>query len=267
MVVVTCGPVPAATAPPSGTSGYFTWITPSPPVTCTEDRATSSLVYQSSGRSYSATLFRPTGGGPFPAMLVLHSGNGLTGQEFAYGRWLADHGYVALMPDYFLAVGIGALHPDPVALPWGRIREDLARAVDCLRAMPSVTKSRVGAVGFSLGGYFALALGTRDDVQAVVSYSTGIGPPVPNEPDAYPGLAAKMRASVLLLEGGDEPGAATIRALQASLTAEGKRSDLVSYPGAGHVFNFSGPDFPGYDASATADAQARTLAFLQTALR
>lgn len=235
--VVASSPTAQSTGTPSPTLGApLTWITPSPPLTCTEGPASGSLGYQSGARSYFGYLFRPAGSGPFPAMLVLHSGLGLTDHERAYGRWLADQGYIALAPDYFAPVGATSQTLDK--MPYDIVREDLARAVDCLRSLAYVDRSRVGAVGFSLGGYFALALGTREDVHAVISYSTGNGPYDPNERNPMATLATQMRAPVQLLEGGAEIGAAHVRALQDSLMAAGKSSQIVSYPGVGQIFDF-----------------------------
>lgn len=265
----TSTPYPMPTGAPLG------WITPSPPVTCTEDPASGSLKYQSGVRSYSGNLFRPAGSGPFPAMLVLHSGIGLNEHELVYGRWLADQGYVALATDYFAPVGVTAATVDTKTLQADAVREDLARAVDCLRSLAYVDKTRVGAVGFSLGGYFALTLGTRGDVRAVIAYYAGAcDPPVDLVCLArYPmaTVAAQMRAPVLLLHGQNDTASpfAFIRATQDILIGAGKSSQLVPYVGAGHGFDFGGSSKANqnWDARATADAQARSLTFLQATLR
>jgi carboxymethylenebutenolidase len=232
------------------------------------------LKYQSGARSYSGNLFRPAGSGPFPAMLVLHSSIGLDDHELAYGRWLADQGFVALATDYFTPVGVTPATLDMKTFQPDVVREDLARAIDCLRSLAYVDKTRVGAVGFSLGGYFALTLGTREDVRAVIGYyAVACDPPVDLVCLArYPmaTVAAQMRAPVLLLHGNADSDApfAFIRATQDILMAAGKTSELVPYPGVRHGFDFGNKasNF-NYDAQATADAQARSLAFLKTTLR
>src|SRR5437867_11814092 len=43
-----------------------------------------------------ATLVRPTGQGPFPAVVQLHGCAGLEPQSRRWARWLAERGYVAL---------------------------------------------------------------------------------------------------------------------------------------------------------------------------
>ena len=257
------------------TGAPLTWVTPSPAVTCTEDPASGSLKYQSGARSYSGNLFRPAGSGPFPAMLVLHSSIGLTDHELVYGRWLADQGYVALATDYFAPVGVTPATFDLKTFQADAAREDLARAVDCLRSLAYVDKTRVGAVGFSMGGYFALALGTREDVRAVIAYYPGVCDPPADEAClarySMATVAAQMRAPVLLLHGDADTVVpfALSRATQEILVGAGKSSQLVPYVRVGHGFDFgtSRAGNPNYDARASADAQARSLAFLLAALR
>lgn len=239
-------------------------------MTCTEDAASSKLDYKSGARSYSADLFRPAGSGPFPAMLVLHTSVGLFEHELAYGQWLADQGYVALAPDYFAPVGVTAATLDMKTFEVDAVREDLARAIDCLRSLAYVDKTRVGAVGFSLGGYFALTLGTRADVRAVVAYYPGACD-LPVDITCltrYPmaTVAAQMRAPVLLLHGQADTVApfAFARATQEILQRAGKTSELVPYPGVGHAFDFTNrAASPNYNPPATANAKARVFAFLQ----
>jgi carboxymethylenebutenolidase len=208
-------------------------------------------------------------------MLVLHSSIGLDDHELSYGRWLADHGYVALATDYFAPVGVTAATLDLKTFPAEVAREDLARAIDCLRSLAYVDKTRVGAVGFSMGGYFALALGTREDVRAVIGYYVGVCDAPASDACAtrysMATVATQMRAPVLLLHGNADTVVpfAFIRATQDILMAAGKSSQLVPYPGVRHGFDFgtSRAGNPNYDANSTADAQARSLAFLQTTLR
>ncbi len=261
---------------PMPTGAPLAWIIPSPPVTCTEDAASGSLRYQSGARSFSGYLFRPSGSGPFPAMLVLHSSIGVGEHELAYGRWLTDQGYVALAADYFAPVGVTSATLDMKTFQADVVREDLARAIDCLRSLAYVDKTRVGAVGFSLGGYFALTLGTREDVRAVIGYYVGACDQPVDVACAtrYPiaTVAAQMRAPVLLLHGEADTLSpfAFIRATQDILMRAGKTSQLVPYAGVGHGFDFGSIRAGIYrpnDPPTTADAQARSLAFLRSTMR
>ena len=55
--------------------------------------------------SIDATLVRPAGDGPFPAVVQLHGCAGLEPQSYRWARWLAERGYVSLVVDSFGAAG------------------------------------------------------------------------------------------------------------------------------------------------------------------
>src|ERR1700682_6081422 len=46
-------------------------------------------------------LVKPGGAGPFPALVLLHGCHGVSPQVYAWGRWLADRGYVAFVVDSY----------------------------------------------------------------------------------------------------------------------------------------------------------------------
>ena len=119
-----------------------------------------------------------------------------------------------------------------------------------------------------MGGYFALVLAQRSDVKGVVAYyAPYVGSPIDNTPTRYTfaELAAQIKGPVLMLHGDADAEApiAKARAAQSILATYGKQAELVVYPGVGHGFNRRPPSPYVYDASATADAQARVLAFFK----
>src|SRR6266705_2741864 len=101
-----------------------------------------------------ATVSRPDGPGPFPAVVIMHDCSGLGPRSSgAPGRWakeLVARGYVVVMPDSFSPRG----HPDGVcttpvsqrrtdATPAQRAR-DAHEALAYTRALPGVDGRRVG---------------------------------------------------------------------------------------------------------------------------
>src|SRR5580704_7268540 len=54
-------------------------------------------------------LYRPSGGGPFPAVVLLHTCAGLGPHVHAWARKLQDWGYVALVVDSFTPRGNGVV--------------------------------------------------------------------------------------------------------------------------------------------------------------
>src|SRR5262245_34095727 len=58
------------------------------------------------GQKMEATLFKPAGAGPFPAVIVLHTSSGLRPADLTYASQLADEGYICLVPDFFTPYGL-----------------------------------------------------------------------------------------------------------------------------------------------------------------
>jgi carboxymethylenebutenolidase len=206
-------------------------------------------------------------------MLVLHGGGGLVAHPRDFAAWLATQGYVALAPDYFSPLGVTRQTFDGQTFfvqYTDRAREHQGHGLECLKSLPYVDKQRVGVVGFSLGGYFAVVLAVRDDVKAVVSYYGAThGTPVSARPTKYTwgDVVAQVRAPVLMLHGEADTTApiSQASATHRLLLERGKQAELVTYPGAEHSFDQLRSPF--YDARVTADAQARTLAFLAARLK
>ena len=242
---------------------------------CSADTANNRATYSRGDVATSAALYQPRGIGPFPAVLVLHTRGGLTPQDRDYAAWLASQGYVALAPDYLTPVGL-APSPSPfppIFIPYTNpIRDDLVRGLECLKSLPFVAQGRIGVVGFSLGGYFAVLLAGRPDVKGAVAYYVPYaGRPVNTAPTQYTftDLAAQVRTPLLMLHGDADTEApiGNARTAQTLLATSGKQAELVVYAGAGHGFNRRPPSPYVYDASAAADAQARVVAFLAAQLK
>ncbi|HZN26080.1 MAG TPA: dienelactone hydrolase family protein [Burkholderiales bacterium] len=113
-----------------------------------------------------ATLIRPDGAGPFPAIVIMHDCSGLgprsSGAPARWSKALVQQGYVVLIPDSFTPRGF----PDGVCtIPGSETTSasGYARAADAygalaaLRALPFVDGKRVGVMGNSHGGWTVLA--------------------------------------------------------------------------------------------------------------
>ncbi len=117
----------------------------------------------------SAAIDAPIAAAPrkFPVVMLSHGTGGSAMQMAWLGTVLARHGYIAVAVNH---PGNNALEPytaEGFALWWERAT-DLSDALDALLrdAMfgPHVDVSRIGAAGFSLGGYTVLELaGARSD--------------------------------------------------------------------------------------------------------
>jgi dienelactone hydrolase len=149
--------------------------------------------------------FDDTAAGPRPGVLVFHEGLGLGDFAMTRARMLAELGYVAFAADMFgdrrqaqtmqEAAGlIGDLRNDP-----GRLRARGHAALATLAALPRVDANRMAAIGFCFGGSVVLEL-ARDgaDLKAVVSFHGVLA-------TKMPAVAGKVRASVLVCTGAEDP--------------------------------------------------------------
>ena len=133
--------------------------------------------------------------GPLPGLVVFHSTvdhsirqpAGVEGvPEKAFGLKFARKGYITFSPRNFLwptndkiETGIAmdrfsARHPESKGM--AKMLFDSQLAVDILAAQPGVDRSRLGAVGHSLGAKEVLYLAAFDDrIKATVSSEGGVG--------------------------------------------------------------------------------------------
>lgn len=100
-----------------------------------------------------ATIFRPEGAGPFPAVIVLHDCGGLKQKDTAWAKRLSTWGYVALLPDSFGSRGVGSVCTNALAVGAAERVQDVIGAADYLATLPYVRKDSVGVLGFSHGGW------------------------------------------------------------------------------------------------------------------
>ena len=214
---------------------------------------------------------------PAPAVVI---GNDVVGRSPYYEHLaarFAEAGFVALDPEYFFRQGplpeLTLEHAGPRArhLHMPTTIDDLSHAADWLLAHPAVTGDRVGAVGFCMGGTFALVLtARRADIAAVCFYGfpqgSGQGEhasPVPLE------LVDAMHGPILGFFGEDDAlvGVEPVERFGRALADRGVTFDYTIYPDVGHGFmrhSAFDPEHEWYDAAV--GSWFRTLAFLRTEL-
>jgi dipeptidyl aminopeptidase/acylaminoacyl peptidase len=112
------------------------------------------------GKSVPAFLYRPTGAGPFPAVIDVHGGpTGQSKREFdPFRQYLVSKGYVVLVPNVRGSTGYGKTWTqlDNLDLGGGPLR-DVVACKHWLVQHASVDDARAVVLGGSYGGYMALA--------------------------------------------------------------------------------------------------------------
>jgi len=226
--------------------------------------AETSFVQLGSGDQVAgAFVASPAGRQASPGIVVVHEWWGLNGQIREVAQRLASQGYLAIVPDLYH----GKVADDPMkahelmrGLEEPEAMRTLEAAVAWLRAQPRAAKSRVGVIGFCMGGGLAQNLALADpSVSAAVMFYGG--------PETDPEKLARLKGALQAHFGADDEGIPVKRVdeFRAAFQKAGKSAEIYVYPGAGHAFMHEG--LPSYRPDAARQAWARTLAFLQKHLR
>ena len=218
------------------------------------------------GQKMEATLYRPAGAGPFPGVLVLHTSGGLRPSDHAYAERLAAEGYVCLVPDFFRAYSLNESIRQQTFTTYAQsIYADFVSAIDTLKKTDGAQADRIGAVGFSNGGYWALLLAARGDVRAGVSYYGAVtGAGTDRTLSVLRNAFTSKSSPVLVLHGARD---ATVlpryaEELKAIMTDAKAPYEFQMYESAGHSYERG-----NFDAEAAADSWQRTLRFFDTVLK
>jgi carboxymethylenebutenolidase len=208
-------------------------------------------------------MYLPDGDGPGPGVVVLHGASGIGPNYSGFGANLAQHGFVALVLDYYRETGNAPIGSELKLERWPVWQETLVNAVRYLEHHPRVATGRIGLVGFSRGAFLAVSTAGRlPEVKAVVDfYGGGGGGPAPLEDDV------RDLPPLLILHGEDDDivPVAFAHRLRDATRAAGGEVEFQIYSAVGHVFNL--PSYQSrYNAEIAADAFDRTIVFLRTRL-
>ena len=201
-----------------------------------------------------------------PGVIVIQEWWGLTDHIAGIVDRLAAEGFVALAPDLY---GGKTTHDADEAgqlmseLPMEQAARDLAGAVDFLLADDRVTSSKVGAVGFCMGGGFVLMLATQqgDKIGAAVPFY-GVGPAA--QQSDWSGLTAAVQGHYAEQDGFYPVDQA--RAQEQQIREQSGAPVEFFYYDAGHAFHNDDNTLGTYDEQNAKLAWSRAVAFLKEQL-
>jgi carboxymethylenebutenolidase len=190
---------------------------------------------------------------PWPGVVVLMEGMGITPWLLRVCERLAHEGYAVAAPDLFHR--FGGSNPEAGGTPYRDLSADDARSdiIDVVARLRNTGASTVGITGFCMGGTYAyLAAVTGLDVDATAAfYGSRI---TEHLGDPY--------CPILLFFGGQDEH---ISRDDTALIEKRHPGQVVIYEQAGHGFMRDGSD--SYDEAAATDAWRRMLEFFDTHLR
>lgn len=202
---------------------------------------TGSIEYQDGDVTLRGFLaYDDTKSGRRPGILVMPGGFGLGANAKQRAEMLAGLGYVALAGDPYgngieindlqeVMKSVSALRADPA-----KFRQRAQVALDTLTSLPQVDPRRLAAIGYCLGGTFALELARAGaPLTGVVTFHGGL------ETQRSAGFG-QVKAKILVCTGADDPSvpAAHVNAFADEMTKAGVDWHIISYGGTTHGFTY-----------------------------
>jgi carboxymethylenebutenolidase len=201
-------------------------------------------------------LALPDTPGPHPGVVVIHEAYGLNDNIKDIAGRFADQGYAALAVDLFTGRTRAVCMTRYMA---GMLRgsvnrygvSDLKAALSYMVTLPDVDAERIGAIGFCMGGAFAIAWACTDDRLKAIAPFYGANP--------RPLEAVRRSCPIVGSYPEKDFTASAGRSLDRALETAGITHDIKTYPGARHsFFNDRGR---AYNKPAAEDSWSRVLSF------
>jgi carboxymethylenebutenolidase len=227
----------------------------------TEHNPRQNVTFASNGGQAHGYLAKPSGGSG-PGLVLIQEWWGLDDHIAQVADRLAAEGFVALAPDLY---GGRLAHDADEAgrylseLPAEEAARDLAGAVDYLLASSDVTSTKVGTIGFCMGGGFVLELAAQqgDRISAAVPFY-GVGQGVP---DHYGSITAPIQGHY-----GEKDQFYPVEQAheqEAKIREQSQNTVEFFYYPAGHAFHNSEDKLGTYDQASAELAWDRAVAFLK----
>jgi carboxymethylenebutenolidase len=221
--------------------------------------------FASNGSNAQGYLAVPDAGSG-PGVIVIQEWWGLVPHIRDVCDRFAAEGFVALAPDLYH--GETTTEPDEagklmMALNIDRATRDMGGAADFLLAHDAVTSSKLGVIGFCMGGGLALALAcARPDAIGAAAPFYGLIPWPDLQPD-YSAIEARVVGHYAEQDGFFGPDLA--KGLEQQLKDLGKDATIVVHDGCDHAFfNDTRPEV--FEAEHAAEAWEQTIDLFRTSL-
>lgn len=233
-----------------------------------------------------AFLAAPEGRGPYPGVLLYMDAFGPRARLEEMAKWIADEGYVVLLPHVFYRQGPAPLVDTSVLMdpeaggklfetigPWmkeltpQRAMSDADAYLDYLVSHDEVADGPMGVVGYCMGGALALRTAAHRPDQVAAAAAFHPARLATDDADSPHLLAHRIRAEVYVASADQDqsmPPAAQ-EVFDRALTEAGVPHTCEQYDGAAHGFTMA--DTAVYHEEATQRHWDAMLPLLDRALR
>ena len=198
-------------------------------------RIDRKVTIESAGRAVRLEAFFPPGGERSPALLLLHGASGMNGGNryipHVAGA-LAAEGLATVLVRYFDASDTAHADDADMRRYFDRWLQAIDDAVTAVAQWPEVDAERLALVGYSLGGYLAVAHASRDRrIRAVVEFAGGIDPEFAKSVTHLP--------PTLIVHGESDRRVPFTRAAELAvvLAGVGAPYETQYFPGEGHLLS------------------------------
>ncbi len=207
----------------------------------------------------SGYMVKPSGTGPWPAVIVIQEWWGLDEQTRSIADRVSGLGYLAFAPDLFRGESAKLGDSERATALVQKYRAgaviDLQGTYDALKSDPDCN-GKIASLGFCFGGHMSLGLGLARPLTAVCMFYGG------GMQQLFDQLG-KLKSPVLGLFGDKDQSipVGTVEQFDKLLDGVGVKHEIVVYPNSGHAF-FRDRDPNTYKPEAAKDAWQRVTKFL-----
>ncbi len=219
-------------------------------------------------------LNKPSGPGPFPALVLMHGCSGVRPTNVRWASQLTGLGYVTLILDSLGPRNVSSVCKDYLGIVSPNHRAlDAHGALAYLHGLPFVDRARIGVVGWSHGGNSALA--AVNDAGITARLPERFTATIAFYPYCFGGGIFDLPTLILLGEADEWTPLSQCQEFKARTKNGGATIELTSFPGAFHAFDVSefhqGRSIQGpygktywiqYNKKAHEDAAERVKSFL-----
>jgi carboxymethylenebutenolidase len=221
------------------------------------------------GTTMQCYVSMPDAQGKYPGIILFQEAFGVNGHIRGVADRLAKEGYVVIAPELFHRTApagfegsytdFTALAPHFQGITVEGLGADSKAAYDWLQQQANVNHSKIGCIGFCLGGRTSFVANTVVPLSAAVSYYGG-------NTAALAERAKLIHGPHLFFWGGQDTHIPQeqIDTVMNAMKAANKSYTNVVISYAGHAFNCD--ERPSYNKQASAEAWAMTLAFFKNNL-